>query len=463
MSGPVFHNTLTGKKEPFEPIEPGRVKMYTCGPTVYDLAHIGNFRAYVFEDLLHRFLLYRGYEVFRVMNITDVDDKTIAGARRAGVSLREFTERYTEEFLADMKTLRLVPPDVMPRATDHIPEMVALIRTLLEKGVAYRSEDGIYFRISAFPDYGKLSHLDRCGIKPGARVAVDEYSKEDVRDFVLWKASSPDEPSWDTEIGTGRPGWHIECSAMSMKYLGESFDIHCGGVDNIFPHHENEIAQSEAATGVPFVRMWLHCAHLLVNNEKMAKSKGNFYTLRDVLGKGYRPAAVRYLLMTTHYRDPLNFTEAGLAQASRTVARYNDCYRNLAHASGSQPNPDLLERIETARRQFAACLDDDLNISAAMAEVFLLQREANSALGAGRISPTEGDALRAFFEEVDRVLAILEPAEETLPEEAADLIRRRDLARRAKDYARADEIRQRLLGMGIVVEDTPQGTRWKKV
>ena len=460
--GPVFHDTLTGAKVPFAPLVPGEVKLYTCGPTVYDLAHIGNFRAYVFEDLLHRFLSYRGYRVFRVMNITDVDDKTIAGANREGVTLKEFTSRFTSAFLADMEVLRLRRPEVMPAATDHVPEMVALVKALLEKGFAYRSGDGIYFRISSFPGYGKLAHLDPSGIKAGARVDVDEYSKEDVRDFALWKESKPGEPSWETELGTGRPGWHIECSAMSMKYLGESFDIHCGGVDNIFPHHENEIAQSEAVTGRPFVRTWLHCAHLLVNNEKMSKSKGNFYTLRDLLAKGHSPVAIRYLLLTTHYRDPLNFTEAGVGQAANTIGHYSDFYRNLSFAKGDRPNPRLLAQVDQARKGFTAALDDDLNISAAMGAVFMLQREANIALAAGDFSAAEVAALKSFLEEIDAVLAILDREEGALPPEAAALITEREAARKARDFKRADAIRAELVKQGIVIEDTPQGTRWKR-
>ncbi|HPP11592.1 MAG TPA: cysteine--tRNA ligase [bacterium] len=455
-------NTLTEKKEEFQPLQPGKVGLYTCGPTVYDLAHIGNFRAYVFEDLLHRYLLYRGYSVTRVMNITDVDDKTIAGSLKEGVSLQEFTARYTAFFLEDMATLRLKKPDYLPRATQHIPEMVSLIKTLLAKGYAYEKEGSIYFRISRFPEYGKLSHLDLSAIKPGARVEVDEYSKEDVRDFALWKAEPQGPVAWETELGRGRPGWHIECSAMSMKYLGETFDIHTGGVDNIFPHHENEIAQSEAATGKPFVRYWLHCAHLLVNNEKMSKSRGNFYTLRDLLNKGYSPVAVRYLLLSTHYRDPLNFTEVSLQQASHTVRRYNEFFRNLSFFQGTRPNASLSEKVSQARQFFINHLDDDLNISPALAAIFELIKEANIALNSSSFDAANIRELQNFLLEIDQVLAILEVQEETLDEAVLRLIREREEARKAKDFKRADALRQQILQWGIVLEDTPSGTRWHR-
>ncbi|MCM8757096.1 MAG: cysteine--tRNA ligase [Candidatus Omnitrophica bacterium] len=457
-----FFNTLTGKKEDFQTLQPGQVGLYTCGPTVYDLAHIGNFRAYVFEDLLHRYLLYRGYAVTRVMNITDVDDKTIAGCLREGISLKEFTNRYLKFFLEDMESLRLLKPDYLPRATEHIPEMVSLIKTLLEKGFAYMKDGSIYFRISKFPSYGKLAHLDLSAIKPGARVEVDEYSKEDVRDFALWKAEPEGQVAWETELGRGRPGWHIECSAMSMKYLGETFDIHTGGIDNIFPHHENEIAQSEAATGKPFVRYWLHCAHLLVNNEKMSKSKGNFYTLRDLLNKGYNPLAVRYLLLSTHYRDPLNFTETSLAQATNTLRHYQEFFHNLSFYQGKQDNQILSQKIDQARKAFIEHLDDDLNISPALAAIFELIKEANIALNTASFSAENVRQLESFFLEVDQVLAILERRKETLEEEIVRLIRQREEARKAKNFKKADEIREELLRQGIVLEDTPAGTRWHR-
>ncbi|HDN97907.1 MAG TPA: cysteine--tRNA ligase [bacterium] len=457
-----FFNTLTLRKEKFVPLEEGVVKMYTCGPTVYDFAHIGNFRAYVFEDLLHRYLLYRKFKVIRVMNITDVDDKTIAGAKSENIPLKEYTERYIKAFLEDMETLRLKKPDYLPRATEHIDDMVKLIKILMEKGYAYRKNGSIYFRISKFKDYGKLSHLDISKMKAGARVDVDEYSKEDVKDFVLWKEAKEGEVFWETEIGKGRPGWHIECSAMSMKYLGETFDIHTGGVDNIFPHHENEIAQSEAATGKLFVRYWLHCAHLLVNNEKMSKSKGNFYTLRDLLKKGYNPIGIRYLLLTTHYRQPLNFTEDSLKQAENTVRNYNEFYRKLAFCNKSFYNKEVDVLIDEARSEFIKNLDNDLNISPAMAGIFKMINKVNQEIVKGNIGKENAEKVRGFLKEIDSVLMILDEKEEKLPEEYLKLIKEREEARKRKDYKRADEIREYLKKKGIILQDTKYGTIWKR-
>ncbi|MCM8777735.1 MAG: cysteine--tRNA ligase [Candidatus Omnitrophica bacterium] len=457
-----FYNTLTKRKEEFKPIKEGMVGLYTCGPTVYDLAHIGNFRAYVFEDLLHRYLEYRNFKVIRVMNITDVDDKTIKGCQREGISLREYTDRYLFAFMEDMETLRLKKPDYMPRATEHIPDMVSLIKKLLQKGYAYRKDGSIYFRLSKFPSYGKLSGIDLSQIKPGARVDVDEYEKEDVRDFALWKEEK-EGVFWDTEIGRGRPGWHIECSAMSMKYLGESFDIHTGGVDNIFPHHENEIAQSEAATGKKFVNYWLHCAHLLVNNEKMSKSKGNFYTLRDLLKKGYNPISIRYLLISTHYRDPLNFTEKSLIQADSTIKNYNAFYQALEFCKREKRDKSVKDAIEKARQGFISGLDDDLNISLALSEIFNLIKKVNISISEGSLSIVDALDVKSFLEEIDSVLAILDKEKKELTEEEKGMIKEREKARKDKNFTKADEIREILKNKGIILEDTPYGTRWKKL
>ena len=456
-----FYNTLTKKKEEFMPIEDKIVKMYTCGPTVYDFAHIGNFRAYIFEDLLHRYLEFRGYKVIRVMNITDVDDKTIDGAKKEGISLKEYTDRYLKYFLEDMETLRIKKPDYLPRATEHIKEMVEIIKKLIEKGYAYRKNGSIYYDISKFPDYGKLSGIELKNIKPGARVETDEYTKDDVRDFALWKEGKEEGVWWETEVGKGRPGWHIECSAMSMKYLGETFDIHTGGVDNIFPHHENEIAQSEAATGKKFVNYWLHCAHLLVNNEKMSKSKGNFYTLRDLLQKGYNPVAIRYLLLTTHYRDPLNFTEKSLKAAENTIRNYNGFYSSLSFFKEGK-GEDIEKEIEKAKNGFIENLDDDLNISPALASIFNLIKFANKRISEGKFGEKEAEKVKKFLEEVDYVLCILEKKDEKIPEEYLELIKEREKARKEKNYKRADEIREYLKNKGIILEDTPYGTIWKK-
>jgi len=458
-----FYNTLTKKKEEFMPIEDKIVKMYTCGPTVYDFAHIGNFRAYIFEDLLHRYLEFRGYKVIRVMNITDVDDKTIDGAKKEGISLKEYTDRYLKYFLEDMETLRIKKPDYLPRATEHIKEMVEIIKKLIEKGYAYRKNGSIYYDISKFPDYGKLSGIELKNIKPGARVETDEYTKDDVRDFALWKEGKEEEGVWwETEVGKGRPGWHIECSAMSMKYLGETFDIHTGGVDNIFPHHENEIAQSEAATGKKFVNYWLHCAHLLVNNEKMSKSKGNFYTLRDLLQKGYNPVAIRYLLLTTHYRDPLNFTEKSLKAAENTIRNYNGFYSSLSFFKEGK-GEDIEKEIEKAKNGFIENLDDDLNISPALASIFNLIKFANKRISEGKFGEKEAEKVKKFLKEVDYVLCILEKEDEKIPEEYLQLIKEREKARKEKNYKRADEIREYLKNKGIILEDTPYGTIWKKM
>ncbi len=458
-----FYNTLTKKKEEFMPIEDKIVKMYTCGPTVYDFAHIGNFRAYIFEDLLHRYLEFRGYKVIRVMNITDVDDKTIDGAKKEGISLKEYTDRYLKYFLEDMETLRIKKPDYLPRATEHIKEMVEIIKKLIEKGYAYRKNGSIYYNISKFPDYGKLSGIELKNIKPGARVETDEYTKDDVRDFALWKEGKEEEGVWwETEVGKGRPGWHIECSAMSMKYLGETFDIHTGGVDNIFPHHENEIAQSEAATGKKFVNYWLHCAHLLVNNEKMSKSKGNFYTLRDLLQKGYNPVAIRYLLLTTHYRDPLNFTEKSLKAAENTIRNYNGFYSSLSFFKEGK-GEDIEKEIEKAKNGFIENLDDDLNISPALASIFNLIKFANKRISEGKFGEKEAEKVKKFLKEVDYVLCILEKKDEKIPEEYLELIKEREKARKEKNYKRADEIREYLKNKGIILEDTPYGTIWKKM
>ncbi len=457
-----IYNTLTRKKEEFKPIKEGSVGLYTCGPTVYDLAHIGNFRAYIFEDLLHRYLEYGGYKVLRVMNITDVDDKTIAGCEKESVSLKEYTDRYLNAFLEDMKTLRVKMPDYLPRATEHIPEMVALVKKLLEKGYAYEKDGAVYFSIAKFSSYGKMAGIDLSEIKPGARVDVDEYEKEDVRDFALWKEEK-ESVFWDTELGRGRPGWHIECSAMSMKYLGESFDIHTGGVDNIFPHHENEIAQSEAATGKKFVNYWMHCAHLLVNGEKMSKSKGNFYTLRDILKKGYNPVAARYLLLSAHYRDPLNFTEKALKQAENTVSNYNAFYQSLDFCKSGEANKEIKADIQKARSEFTAALADDLNISAALAGIFNLIKTVNIAVSEGNFGSEDAGEVKGFLEEIDSILVILEKEEIKLSEEQQNLIKEREQARKEKDFKKSDEIREIFKSQGIILEDTPYGTRWKTI
>ena len=466
-SGEIFFfNTLTRKKEKFVPLEEGKVRIYTCGPTVYDYAHIGNFRTFVFQDLLRRWLEYRGFKVIQVMNITDVDDKTIRGARKRNIPLREYTDYYMKAFFEDIEALNLEKAEYYPRATEHIPEMVELIKRLMEKGYAYRGEDGsIYYDISKFKDYGKLSKLKIEELKPGARVKVDEYGKEEARDFALWKAWDEEDGDvfWETEIGKGRPGWHIECSTMAMKYLGETIDIHSGGVDLIFPHHENEIAQSEAATGKPFARYWLHSEHLLVEGRRMAKRYGNFYTLRDLIKMGYDPKAIRYLLMSTHYRQQLNFTFEGLEAAKGAVDRLTTFVRRLLEADGAGCGEEIKRLMADVQKRFESAMDDDLNISVALAALFDFVRDVNKLMDENKLSRKEAEEVYGLMMKFDKVLGVIGEvkAEEKLPPEAEELIRRREEARKAKDWATADRIREQLRAMGIILEDTPQGVKWR--
>ena len=458
-----IYNTLTRRMEEFEPIEPGHVRMYTCGPTVYDYAHIGNFRSYVWEDLLRRTLKLLGFKVTQVMNITDVEDKIITKMAAEGLSLQEVTEPYVTAFFEDMETLRIERAEHYPRATEHLQEMIALVRTLQEKGLTYTSKGSIYYRIEGFPSYGRLSNLENREIKSGARVDSDEYDKDDARDFVLWKAERPGEPAWESPFGAGRPGWHLECSAMSMKYLGESFDLHTGGVDNIFPHHENEIAQSEAATGRTFVKYWMHAAHLLVDNEKMSKSKGNFYTLRDLLKQGHEPRAIRLLLLQTHYRAPLNFTLSALGQATSEIQRLDDFSARLERqAPAAGRNEAFDARVDEELREYETALGDDLNISGALGAVFRLVREAHVAMDKGELPAESRGKLQEAFRRLDLVLDVLEHAEAVLDDDIEDWIRKRSEARAARDFAEADRIRDELAAKGVLLEDTADGTIWKR-
>jgi cysteinyl-tRNA synthetase len=458
-----LHNTLSNTDEEFHPLEEGVVRFYTCGPTVYDYAHVGNFRTFVFQDLLRKYLRYRKYRVIHVMNITDVDDKTIRNAREQGMSLKDYTVKYTNAFLEDSETLRIDPPDIMPRATEHIPEMVALIRSLQEKGFTYEKDGSIYFSISHFPGYGRLSKADFSGAQSGARVDADKYEKENARDFVLWKARREGEDFWETAIGPGRPGWHIECSAMSMKYLGRTFDIHCGGVDLIFPHHENEIAQSECATGHPFVRYWVHPEFLIVEGEKMSKSLGNFYTLRDLLAKGHSPESIRYLLLSVHYRKQLNFTSDGLHQAQASIQRLEDfILRVKEKATADQPSEEFRTEVNAARDRFIAAMDDDLNVSAALAAVYDFVRATYQRDSQGAFPGGDARAALDFIQEVDSILNILRTNDELLDSDIAAQIEARQEARRRKDFAEADRIRQWLSSKGIQLEDTREGVRWKR-
>ena len=466
----VLFNTLGRKLEPFQPLVPGEARLYVCGPTVYNEVHIGNLRSFMFRDILGRSLRYLGYRVTQVMNLTDVDDKTINGAQKAGVSLDEYTAPFIESFLRDLDVLHIERADIFPRATQHIPEMIDIIRTLVEKGFAYESDGSVFFSIGKDEDYGRLSGYDLEQARQGDRVASDEYGKEDVRDFVLWKAVKPGEPSWDSPWGPGRPGWHIECSAMSMKYLGETFDFHLGGVDLIFPHHENEIAQSECATGKPFVRHWLHSEHLIVDGQKMSKSLGNQYTLTDLLARGSSPRALRYLFLSVHYRQKLNFTFESLEGAVGALRRVDEMRFRLGHAQEKgEPNAGIAEITGRLRHDFAAGLADDLNLAAALAAVFGLVKEVNVAIEEGRIGTGDRQRILDALADVDQVLGVLDPAawpegqaKDDDAEEIERLIAERNAARKNRDFAASDRLRDELTAWGIVLEDTPQGTRWKR-
>ncbi len=475
-----LHNTLTRTVEEFEPVEDRHVRMYTCGPTVYDRAHIGNFRAFTWEDLLRRYLKWRGYRVTQVMNLTDVDDRTIQAAIDRGLSLDQVTAPVTRSFFEDWETLGLETVEQNPRATEHVPQMIDLVRRLEQGGFTYEKDGSVYFAIDRLPGYGRLANIDPDALRPAGRVEGDEnYSKENPRDFVLWKGGARshegDIAVWDSPWGPGRPGWHLECSAMAMEYLGETLDIHTGGVDNIFPHHVNEIAQSEAATGRQFSNWWLHAEHLLSEGEKMSKSLGNFYTVESLLNRGHRPSAIRYLLLSAHYRTQLNFTLEGLKDADRAVGRLYELRRRLeetpvaeAAATGSADLEDVAERW---RRAFIEALDDDLNVSDALAATFTMVREANLTLDGSDRSPAPGlAAVRAALEDFDSVFGVLSLRELEETADSAELeqwieerIGARAAAREASDFGLADAIRDELLERGVALEDGPAGTRWKLV
>jgi cysteinyl-tRNA synthetase len=458
-------NTLNRQLEDFEPIEEGHARLYTCGPTIYDYPHIGNYRTFLFEDILRRTLEVFGFRVTQVQNLTDVDDRTIQRANEKGVSLREFTDHFAAAFFEDLETLGVEPAEHYPRATEYVPEMVEIIKRLEAEGHTYRSDGSIYYRISSFPAYGKLS-----GIKPeknlaGARIDVDDYEKDDARDFVLWKAPKEGEPIWETDLGPGRPGWHIECSAMAMALLGETFDIHCGGVDNIFPHHENEIAQSEGATGCEFARFWLHAEHLVVEGEKMAKRVGNFFTLRDLMEKGFDPLVVRYLLISVPYRQRLNFTFDGLHAAEQAIDRITNTLRRLENTPLASGDGGLRQtEVDEFHADFREALSDDLNTARALAALHTLLRRINSALDGDGLSAGLRSAVDVAFAEADSVLGIFpkNEAEAGADAEIDALIEQRKTARANKDFARADAIRDELTEKGIVLEDTPHGTVWHR-
>jgi len=485
-------NTMTGEMDPVTPADGKTLRMYACGPTVYDYGHIGNFRTFLQLDVLRRFLKLTGMKLRHVMNITDVDDKIIRNAAAAGVSIGEYTARFEKAFFDDLETLRVERPEVMARATEHIPRMVELVQKLAKAGAAYQAEDGSwYFRLAAFPEYGKLSKKDLSGMEDGARVDLDEYEKDSARDFALWKAAKPGETSWDTAIGRGRPGWHIECSAMAMEYLGESFDLHAGGEDLIFPHHENEIAQSESVTHKAFARIWMHVRFLLVDGRKMSKSEGNFYTLRDLLLKGYKASAIRLALISVPYRHQYNFTFEGLAEATSAVERLRTFRARLMEgvfAAGE--NEALQAAAEKALEEYMAALANDLNTAEARAPIFELLRAANTAMDQGELKASDCYAILAVLKDFDAVFDVLEDGDaeatrralewakqegrlnEVAPEllarqELTDaaieaLVAERSLAKKQRNFARADEIRKELVEKGVVIEDSKDGVRWRR-
>ena len=474
----LLENTLSNRKEVFVPLHPGEVRIYTCGPTVYDYAHIGNYRTFVFQDILRRFLRSRGFRMNHVMNLTDVDDRIIQNAAEKGVSIFDYTAKYIQAFKEDMAALSLETPEHLIRATDHIDDMVALIEKLDAKGMTYRSDGSIYYRIAKFPDYGKLSKVDLSGIQAGARVEVDRYDKADARDFALWKSPKPGEHFWETRIGPGRPGWHIECSAMAMKYLGETLDIHTGGIDLAFPHHENEIAQSEGVTGHPFVKYWLHAEHLIIDGEKMSKSLGNFYTLRDLLKKGHKPSTIRYMLASVPYRRQLNFTGESIQQAASSVERLRNFVARIKE--GKFPAgaiPGMAARAQKAEADFEAGLADDLNTAVALAAIFDLVRDVNTAIDRGEFHQQDAPRVLAAMEKFDAIFSVVEDndaakvralgfesgAPEMSAAEIDALVAERQRARKERNFKRADEIRQELAERGILLEDTREGgIRWKK-
>jgi len=461
-----FYNSLSQQLEPFAPQDGRTVRMYCCGPTVYHYAHIGNLRTFTFQDILRRWLRSSGFALDNVMNITDVDDKIIRAAMAQGKTLREYTAEYEAAFLEDMATLRLERPEHVVRATEHIGEMVELIQQLDAKGFTYESDGSTYYRIAKFPEYGKLSHNDFGGMIAGARVDVDEYDKDDARDFVLWKQKKEGEPSWDTPIGDGRPGWHIECSAMAMKYLGSTLDIHAGGIDLQFPHHENEIAQSEAVTGKPFARFWLHAEHLIVEGQKMSKSLGNFYTLRDLLALGYAPETVRYLLASVPYRNKLNFTMDGVKAAATAIDRLRNFELRLrSERFADDRNEAATARAAAATARFREAMDDDLNTAGALGVMFEFLRDTNSAMDAGQFGIENAHEALVLLSLFDRVFDVLRPTATAggLSDAAvAALVAERVAAKKARNFPRADEIRADLDTQGIVLEDTKDGTRWKR-
>ncbi len=461
-----LYNSMGRKLQPFRPVRRGEVRMYTCGPTVWNYAHVGNFRTFVFEDVLRRYLKFKGYKVKHVMNITDVEDNIIKGMKQFRMSLQELTSFYEKAFMQDLDALRAERAEFYPRATEHIPQMLALIKKLLRKGYAYKSDDGsVYYKISKFRRYGRLSGIRPNQLKAGARVSQDHYEKQEANDFALWKAWDADdgEVFWDTELGKGRPGWSIECSAMSMKYLGESFDIHTGGIDNRFPHHENEIAQSEAATGRRFVKYWLHSEFLSVSGEEMHKSLGNIITLRDLLSQGWDAATVRFFLVSSHYREPADLNSSSLRQADAGRKRIQELVWRLKGSSSPKGSARAAGLAAKLTREFERAMDEDLNTPGGIAAVFRFVKEANSMADSGTVGRAQAEVLLKAIQRVDSVLGVLTFDEGAgLGPDLLELISKRDEARKKRDFATADQIRAQLLARGVVIEDSPTGTVWKR-
>ncbi len=458
-----FFNSFGNKLEEFNSITPGFVGLYTCGPTIYNYAHIGNLKCYTWEDLLKRYLLFRGYKVKQVMNLTDIDDKTIKGAIENKIALTQFTDKYKKGFFEDIKTLNILPADIYCAATEHIPEMVNIIQKLLDKGVAYKGEDGcIYYSIKKFPSYGKLAGIDPTKLKAGARIKQDEYEKEGIGDFALWKAwDENDGPVyWETSLGKGRPGWHIECSAMSVKYLGEHFDMHTGGIDNKFPHHENEIAQTEAATGKKFVNYWMHTAHLMVEGQKMSKSLGNFYTLRDLLDKGFKPKAIRYTFLNTNYRQQLNFTFESVKDAQKTLDGLQNFIDRLKLIKETKANDSVINFVDEAVIAFTDAMDNDLNVPEAMKYVFDFTKKVNKQIDENALGVNGAKEALDFLKKIDSVMGVLDFSEKffEITSEQQRLVEDRSIAKQTKNWARADEIRALLKSQGIEVVDNKDGT-----
>jgi cysteinyl-tRNA synthetase len=468
MSDLKLFNTLTRAKETFVPLVPGEVRIYSCGPTVYNRLHIGNFRTFLWSDLLRRYLEWRGYRVRQVMNITDVEDKIIKAAIAVGKDINTYTAPFIESFHKEVAELRIRPADAYPRATEYIPQMVTLVERLTHEGRTYTADGSTYFRISTFPEYGKLSRVEIDASSAFSRVESDEYEKESARDFVLWKAKKENEPSWKTSLGEGRPGWHLECSAMSMHLLGETFDIHTGAVDLIFPHHENEIAQSEGATGKRFVRFWIHGEHLNIDQQKMSKSLGNIYTVEEIKQMGYDPLVLRYALLSVPHRTKLNFTTQSLEDARNALERIESFFLRLDEVAASAPRDaahadeegDAL--IGRFLASFQDAMDDDLNTAGALAALFTMIRDANTAIDEGRISSSDAEGLRSVLRKIDPVLDIFPRRDKSLDSDIEKMIEARNAARKSRDFAESDRIRDALLARGIILEDTPGGTRWRR-